>query len=659
MREGNHGVADTQLPGFQRRSAWRREFSRRLSSLTDWMRQQQLLDAGLQLRMERLQGQLLADKVMLAFVAEFSRGKSELINALLFAAYGRRIMPAGAGRTTMCPTELGYQPELPSCLRLLPIETRLQPQSLAEWRERPEAWTQMPLDAADAQLLAATLAQVADVQRVSQDVARGLGFWNDELPDDNPPADAQGLVQVPRWRHALVNLAHPLLREGLVILDTPGLNAIGVEPELTVHLIPQAQAAVFILAADAGVTRSDLAVWREHLVPEADNQGARLVVLNKIDTLWDALSTPEQVDAQIERQRMAAAELLGIPPAQVVAVSAQKGLVARIGGDDALLQASRLPQLERLLLNGIARRRERILRAAVAKGVSELRAEAARMLNARRRDLAEQKIELQGLSGKNTAVIRSMRQRIERERHEFDAGDARIQALRAVQRKLLGEALDLLGSRAFAAQTAPLQDALRRPGLKLGAGKAYAQVVERLDAGLRRAQAGTQEMQSMLEATYRQLNTEYGFALQVLPAPDFTRYRKDLARMQRGHAPYFGVSQALRLAQPAFATKLGLALASRLRAVFESAFAEVETWSQAAAEQLEDQVRERRKSFTRRIEAIDRIQQASGGLQQRLAEIESSVSLMDLLDGRLQDLTSYFVTGEDSDYLPTQTLPVA
>jgi hypothetical protein len=34
------------------------------------------------------------------------RGKSELINAIFFADYGKRILPSSAGRTTMRPTEL-------------------------------------------------------------------------------------------------------------------------------------------------------------------------------------------------------------------------------------------------------------------------------------------------------------------------------------------------------------------------------------------------------------------------------------------------------------------------------------------------------------------------------------------------------------------------
>ena len=234
--------------------------------LAEWMRDHDLMNAAVEERLRQLESQVRADKVMVAFVAEFSRGKSELINAIFFAGYGRRIMPATAGRTTMCPTELGYDADVPPCLRLLPIESRLEAQALMEWRKAPEKWVQVDLDVNDPAQLAQMMEKVAEVCYVTQDDARALGFWNDNQPDDNPPIGQDGLVEVPKWRHALINIAHPLLRQGLVILDTPGLNAIGAEPELTVSLIPQAHAVVFILGADTGVTKSDLTIWREHLM---------------------------------------------------------------------------------------------------------------------------------------------------------------------------------------------------------------------------------------------------------------------------------------------------------------------------------------------------------------------------------------------------------
>ncbi len=103
------------------------------------------------------------------------------------------------------------------------------------------------------------------------------------------------MVEISQWRHAIVNFPHPLLKQGLVIIDTPGLNAIGTEPELTLNLIPNAHAVLFILAADTGVTKSDIEVWRDHIGGGA----GRMVVLNKIDSMWDELRTPQEVDAQI------------------------------------------------------------------------------------------------------------------------------------------------------------------------------------------------------------------------------------------------------------------------------------------------------------------------------------------------------------------------
>ncbi|MBC7435104.1 MAG: dynamin family protein [Bdellovibrionales bacterium] len=629
---------------FDQHGAWRREFALRLKLLAEWMKDHELLDSAVEERLRRLEGQMRSDKVMVAFVAEFSRGKSELINAIFFAGYGRRIMPASAGRTTMCPTELGYDADVPPCLRLLAIETRLQPQALMEWRMVPEKWTRIDLDVNDPAQLAQALEKVAETLRVTKDQARSLGFWHDEVPEDNPMIDANGMVEVPKWRHALINIAHPLLKQGLVILDTPGLNAIGAEPELTVNLIPQAHAVVFILAADTGVTKSDLAIWREHLITEDQDSDSRLVVLNKIDTMWDSLSTPAQIQAQIERQRATSAEILGLTLDQVIPVSAQKGLVAKVNNDAALLKASCLPNLEEALGHGMMGRRQKILRGAVASGIAELRSEAGRVINIRRRDLAEQMLELKGLRGKNTSVIKHMRSRIEQEHGEFDSSGSKIHAVRSVHLKLLREVFHLLGNNTLKAEMTQLNDALRQPGIKLGVKRAYTQTFDRLRQGLSRAGALNNEIQTMLGATFRQLNTDFGFSLQTPKEPDMARFVRDLDLVERSHNQYLGVGNALKLAQPEFADRLVRALATRLRVVYETALGEVELWNKSAAAQLDAQLRERRRNFSRRIEAIERIQQAASGLDDRIGEIELQESTLNELDTKLRELTSHLVS---------------
>lgn len=628
---------------FDQLGTWRREFGLRLKLLAEWMKDNELLDAAVDERLRRLGTQVRSDKVMVAFVAEFSRGKSEMINAVFFAGYGRRIMPASAGRTTMCPTEMGYDADVPPCLRLLPIETRLQPQALMEWRMVPEKWTRIDLDVNNPQQLASALEKVAETRKVTQDEARALGFWHNQAPDDNPLLDAQGMVEVPKWRHALINIAHPLLKQGLVILDTPGLNAIGAEPELTVSLIPQAHAVVFILGADTGVTKSDLSIWREHLLTESGDTDSRLVVLNKIDTLWDDLSSPAQIQAQIDRQKISTAEILGIPQDRVIAVSAQKGLVAKVTDDDELLQRSCLPVLEDALGRGMMGKRQRILSEAMASGITDLRAETGRVINIRKRDLTEQMMELKGLQGKNAAVIKHMRTRISQEQAEFDLGGAKIHAVRSVHLKLLREVFGILGSTALKKEMAQLTATLLQKGLKLGVKRAYGETFDRLRANLQRVQTLCGEIQSMLAASFRQLNGEHGFSLQAPTEPQMAQYLTDLDMVERSHVQYLGIGNAFKLAQPEFADRLVRALSTRLRGIHETALGDVELWSKSAAAQLDAQLRERRRNFSRRIEAIDRIQQAAGGLEDRIQDVDQQEAALSQIELKLIELTDYLI----------------
>ncbi len=632
---------------FDQHGTWRREFALRLKLLGEWMKDHDLLDAAVEERLHRLEMQVRADKVMVAFVAEFSRGKSELINAIFFAGYGRRIMPASAGRTTMCPTEMGYDADVPPCLRLLPIETRLQPQSLMEWRMVPEKWTRVDLDVNDPQQLAMALEKVSETRRVSLEEARALGFWSSQVPGDTPLVDSQGRVEVPKWRHALINIAHPLLKQGLVILDTPGLNAIGAEPELTVSLVPQAHAVVFILGADTGVTKSDLEIWREHLITESTAGDTRLVVLNKIDSLWDALSSPAQIQMQIDRQRATTAEILGLTREQVLPVSAQKGLVAKVTDDAKLLQASCLPALEDALANRIMGQRQRILGAAVAVGISDLQLEVGRVLNIRRRDLNEQMLELKGLQGKNAAVIKHMRLRISQEQAEFDRAGAKIHAVRSVHLKLLRDVFALLSTKSLRSEMNQLMQSLLQSGLKLGVKKSYGETFDRLRENLRRVQSLIGEIQTMLSTSFKQLNSEQGFSLQPPAEPKLQAYIDNLDQVERGHLQYLGLGNAFRLAQPEFADRLVRALATRLRTVYQAALGDVELWSKSAAAQLDAQLRERRRNFSRRLEAIDRIQQAAGGLDERIAEIDGQFKALDQLDSKLLELTAYLIRAQD------------
>lgn len=644
---------------FDRLSHWRKSFAAQMASFREWLAAHELLDAAVQEQLQRLENLLRGDKVSVAFVAEFSRGKSELINAVFFAHYGRRIMPASPGRTTMCPTELSYDPGLQPCLRLLPIETRAQPYSLAEWRERPSTWVQLPLDVDDADQLAQTMAHVAQVRKVSVDEARQLGFWNDEDGVENPLVDAQGLVEIPKWRHALINMAHPLLRQGLVIVDTPGLNAVGTEPELTVNLIAQAHAVVFVLAADTGVTKSDLAIWKEHLLPCHREGDAHLVVLNKIDTLWGSLDSGTEVKGLLNRQRRQSAQILDIDPARIVPLSAQKGLVAKIESNTALLQKSGLPLFEDLLAQGILAHRQSILRSVVGEGMAHLQQQVLRSILIRRRDLDEQMLELRSLRGKNTSMIGRMRQRIEQEQQAFENSTAKILALRTVHLKLMNQAFHLLGATSLRKELEQLSGALEHSGLKVGVRKVYASTFERLrDLGAQ-VRAAAAEVQTMLAAMFRELNAEFGFSLQPPGDLQLHDFERELAQIEESYLQYLSFGNTLKLANPMFGQRMLKALGMRLRAVFESAANDLDLWSKSATSQLDAQLKERKRSFARRMEAVDRIHEAASGLAQRIAEIESAEQQLVQLEQRLVQWAQQLLQVPQAQTLEPAVVPEA
>ncbi|WP_017245440.1 dynamin-like GTPase family protein [Stutzerimonas stutzeri] len=369
--------------------AWKRDLIREITRYRSWLAHNRLNSEAVDARLERALRVLRTDHITLAFVGEYSRGKTELINSLFFSNYGQRILPSRAGRTTMCPTELFFDPRSErSYIRLLPIESRLEDTSIAQLKRTPRLWLHLPLDPQDPDNMAEAFAQVALTKAMPVEQAIELGFD----PATLESADGSDHVRVPAWRHAMVNFDHPLLRQGLRILDTPGLNALGSEPELTLSMLPNAQAIIFLLSADAGVTASDMQIWQQHIRQlDEDTQNSLFAVLNKIDVLWDDVAGEDFVQNAIEQIRQSTAQQLGIDPADVMPLSAKQALMAKIRGDQALLERSQLEQLERLLSQRILTHKEQLLEEQVVHQVLALLQNSQHTLRLRLEKVIEQR----------------------------------------------------------------------------------------------------------------------------------------------------------------------------------------------------------------------------------------------------------------------------
>jgi hypothetical protein len=202
---------------------------------------------------------------------------------------------------------------------------------------------------------------------------------------------------------------------------------------------------LFILAADTGVTQSDMAIWREHICGGGMAKRGRMVVLNKIDGQWDELKTAAEIDAEIQRQVETSADVLELPASQVFPVSAQKGLVAKINGDATLLERSRLPQLEAALSKELIPAKRDIVCDSTQSEFGDVSQRVRGLLESRLTGLREQLTELTELRGKNKGVVEYMMGKVRAEKDEFESGLQRYYAVRSVFSTLTNNLFGHLG----------------------------------------------------------------------------------------------------------------------------------------------------------------------------------------------------------------------
>lgn len=624
-KDGVIEMIETQIEReFDVYSDWRQSVKQAVEEYRDWLQEQNLGDMDVEERINQLVNTLHDDKLYVAFVAEFSRGKSELINAIFFGHLRQRIVPSGAGRTTMCPTEIQYTSDWEPCLRLLPIETRENDTTITEYKRYPDEWDVLPLDPGDAESTAQAMKQLTEVKYVDRARAESLGLSvaTDEAHEDGMRMNERGQIEIPRWRHAIVNFPHPLLEKGLVILDTPGLNALGAEPELTLNMLANAHAVVFILAADAGVTKSDLALWRDHISAGKESGNAnRLVILNKIDVLWDELKDPIEVERELERQTDNTSETLGISREQIYPISAQKGLLGKVRQDGEIISKSQITELEDALANIMMPAKREIVSKNIEAELTQI-VDTARAINDQRiRDVKEHISELRKLNSKNMEVIEDMMDKVRADKEHLEKNLQRFQATRSVfsrQTNKLYEHLSLVRINRLVAETKKdMSISLTTGGLRTSMLKFFTQVDGSLDAAAKQSK----EIQQLMEGVYKKFQEEHGLA-NIKPRKFSTsRYQRELRRLVERHDYFIRGLSIVMTEQMVVARRFYDSVVLKVKQIFERANNDADDWLRTIMSPMESQVREHQVQLRRRLESIKRIHKASDTLDDRLEEL--------------------------------------
>ncbi|MGZ5050080.1 MAG: dynamin family protein [Methylobacter sp.] len=606
-------------------SLWRAKLVQAIELYQQWRVRYGMNDPHSTETINNILNGLQSDKITLAFVAEFSRGKTELINALFFAETGVRLLPSSPGRTTMSPTELFHDAKGGNYIRLLNIESRLEDISLAELKRFPERWTQIDLDCDSPTQMQEAFKELVATKTVDRAVAEKLGLWNEREAAEHGIVNPEK-VEIPCWRHALISFPHPLLKEGLSILDTPGLNALGTEPELTLSMLPSAQAIIFVLAADTGVTKSDLDMWHNHVCHNRGGSRQGLaVVMNKIDAMWDDLAGENGYDDSIKSQIKTSATTLKIDENVIFPLSAKQALLAKVKGDGDLLAKSRLAALENYLSGNILKQRKQILLSTITRDIGFLVSESANLTSTSLANAIAQLDEFKKIDFQNQDMTDKLMAETRDRQNLYMANVENFQASRRVFAVQAQALIDAFAKEKVDEIIKTTKHDMAKSLTTYGMKQQMRKLFDDLRDLLQDAVDSTNETRRLVKAIHKKFKDEYGFKEIEPQLFSIKQYQIELEQIFDEGEAFRSSARTTMSEQSIVINRLYGTLISKARNILKQAHADATTWSNGVLTPLMHQIKDHKKQIEGRLQMLRKINESKDSIIENIANLEAEL----------------------------------
>lgn len=307
-------------------------------------------DSPLRRRLLALRDRLSQQRLQIAVLGQFKRGKSTFINALL----GAPVLPTAVVPLTAIPTFIA-------------------------WRQEPQISVEF-IDGRSPESFAAT--QADDIRAI---LAR---FVTEEAN----PKNRLGVERVELFYPAAI------LADGTVLIDTPGIGStLAHNTDTALRVLPECDASLFVVSADPPITEAEMAFLRR-LKPRT---GRVFFVVNKVDYLG-ADERSQLVD--FLRRALTEESLIDSETA-IFLMSARLGLAAKQSGDRDAWARSGVATIEDHLLHYLATTKRQSLDEAVRRKAAEALAQASGEV-----ELAAKAVEmpLQQLEQKSAALAQTL-----------------------------------------------------------------------------------------------------------------------------------------------------------------------------------------------------------------------------------------------------------
>jgi hypothetical protein len=608
---------ETEIARYNR---WREELTQSVHAYHDWLEANQQLDVQQSIRFYDLLENLNKGRLMLAFLAEFSRGKSELINALFFSSFKERLLPSDVGRTTMCPTEIFHDPSEEPYLKLLSVETRYRDESISQLKNMPVEWSKVRLNVNSAADMKKALKALADTKKVYALEARMLGL----APMLNEKGELPGeeeLVEVPAWRYAMINYPHPAALQRALDPRHPGPERArhgtrahrehdperprGALPAVDRHRrhqerprdlgpLREDRAAAegrgaeqgrpdVGRAQDAGRDREGrLAHGRDHGPAPAASQGAHLRDLR-----------PEGPARQDPRGRGPGEEERHRPAGEIPR--------RRDRADEAADPVQGGGERDR--------RDDELSRASVAKRQQSNQAEVA---------------ELNGLQGKSREVVQKLWAKITAEKNAYNAALAEYKVNHGVFSSKRAALSDMLNSQKLDQALARSAQAIEDSWTTITLQRGMNSLVKDLSASFEAVFAASEDIKKLMQGVYNTFIEKFGFQKMTVPTLDLDPHRTKLKLLVHQTEAFVSDPVNVVVKEKHFVVKnFYSTLVMAARSNFTDAKNQTERWMQAVVLPLEVQIKDHKAQLQSRLDNLAKINEKTTSINEQMALLKT------------------------------------
>jgi hypothetical protein len=342
--------------------------------------------------------------------------------------------------------------------------------------------------------------------------------------------------------------------------------------------------------------------------------------------MWDDLAGETGYDAAIQKQIETSATILNLNEDVIFPVSAKQALLAKVKGDNTLLEKSRLNKLEHYLSEDILNQRRDILKGVVEKDIGFLVAESIKLMNSKVSNASKQLEEFKHIDFENQEMTGKLMAETRDRQNAYMANIENFQASRkvfAVQARMLIDSFSKEKIDEVIMRTKyDMSKSLTTYGMKQNMRKLFDELRDLLQDSV----DITEETRRLIKAIHKKFQDEYGFKEIEPQLFSIKQYQFELEQIFEEGEAFRNSAKTTMTEQSLVVNKLYSTLILKARNILQQAHKDAATWSNSVLTPLMHQIKDHKKQIESRLIMLRKINESKGNVNDSIAQLEGELA---------------------------------